>query len=112
MFFSDLVIHFYSTIALEASALDRPNISIGFDGRNGGNTVRQFEECFHLKPLIETGGVRIAKSGGDLISAVNGYLTQPEKDGEQRQKIVERFIGSNDGMATSRVAEMIHALVM
>jgi hypothetical protein len=111
IFFSDVVIHFYSTIAIEAAAVDKPNITIGFDGKNDSNLVRRFEKYMHIRALLDTGGVRIATSRDDLINAINEFFSQPTKNAKERRHIVERFFYRNDGKAVERVAQVITTLL-
>jgi CDP-glycerol glycerophosphotransferase (TagB/SpsB family) len=111
LFFSDVVINFYSTISIEAAAVDAPIINIGFDGHNNSFSVRKFELRIHNKNILNTGGIKVALSPDDLIKSINIYLKNPEKDRNGRKLIVKDHFYKNDGNATLRVADIINRLV-
>lgn len=104
----DVLVHTASTLALEASIFDRPNISIGFDGDRIlplGLSVSRYYEYEHYKSLVDTGGIKVVFSPQELVSALNEYLSDPSRDSEGR-KLIASQVGEV-GSAGQRTAEFI-----
>ncbi len=110
LFYSDVNINFYSTISIEAAAVDSPIIHVGFDEKSNSNNMCRFEKYKHINDIITTGGVRVARTPDNLIELINDYLSNPERDRDGRNLIVRNHFYKNDGHATERVAKVINKL--
>ena len=102
-----------STISLDAAILDRP--VIGIDFRNEINSPREIMyeeyEADHYRPLVESGGLRLAKTWNELIALMQRALSEAEADREQRRLMVERECGHVDGHARERVVTTLMRLL-
>lgn len=102
-----------STISLDAAILDRP--VIGIDFRNERNSPREIMyeeyETDHYRPLVESGGLELAKNWDQLITLMRRALSEPEADRQQRALMVERECGRVDGRARERVVETLLELL-
>ena len=75
--FTDILITHFSTLILEASLLDKPVITIGFDGkyeRPLSKSISRFYDFTHVLPVVTSGGTRIVKSANELTEVINNYL--------------------------------------
>lgn len=109
--YSDIIINVASTVAIEAAIFNKPIINIGFDGYQKKpyreSVLRYYQDYTHYINIVKASGMRLAKSGEDLIYFINQYLNQPSLDAQGRQRIVEEQAGYLDGRASDRVANYI-----
>jgi CDP-glycerol glycerophosphotransferase (TagB/SpsB family) len=99
-----------STLCLDACMLDRPVISIGFDGWKEfpyEQSARQGLDYFHIAKLLAFGGIRVARSFDDLKNHINTYLCEPSLEREGRLLSVAQECGPQDGRAAERVASTL-----
>ncbi len=107
---SDIIINTYSSISVEASAFLKPIININFDGykkRPFNKSVKRFQLLSHYKHVSETGGVRMAESEKDLLSALNEFLSNPESNLENTVKLRDKMCFKIDGKSSERIAAHI-----
>ena len=111
---ADLVVTMYSTFFIEAAIFDKPLVAVGFDGEKEldyWNSAKRFFDWNHLAELRPLDGIKIVKSGQELISAINGYLSNPALDSEGRKKIVLEQCQFTDGLSGERVSKTILGLL-
>lgn len=117
LFYSDLVINYGSTIAIDAAFFDKPIIIIAFDGFDGYEkksylqSVRRFLDFAHIKKILKTDCCKIARSKEDLVKYIEDYLADPRLDEEGRKRLVADQIGEKDGQAGRRIAGYILKIV-
>lgn len=107
---ADVLLWVATTLGIDAAALDRPEIMINFDGyeqRPYHHSVRKFHEENHMKKLVATGGVRVARNAQELVEWINNYLDNPSLDEENRKKIVDTQLVYTDGKAGERFAQAV-----
>ena len=110
LYYADVVIPIFSTMAIEAAMFDKPTISIGFDGyqkRPFHQSVTRLEHLTHFKHVLKTGSVTIVRSFDELYQHINRYLHAPEADSAQRKALVEKMCYRPDGRASERVADFV-----
>lgn len=109
--FSDILINTFSTIAIDAAAVDRPVIGVRFDADPtcpAKHSVLKIADAHdHYRELERTGGVRLAHDMNELIQAINHYLAHPESDREGRARMLKEQIGFTDGLNGKRAADYI-----
>ncbi len=97
-----------STMMIEGAVLDRPVITVAFDGNSKERywfSVARFHDMgTHIVDLLKTKGVRVAHSLEELGSQIRDYCANPSLDSEARKKIVERFAGPPDAGKRMAVA--------
>lgn len=94
LFWSDIIIHTCSTIALDGLCLEKRNIAICFDYGEVKKPISRFYDQEHYAALVNDGLVEIAYSMDELIAMLQSHQTQREKD---VQKIfLERYFGDKD----------------
>jgi hypothetical protein len=102
-----------STLCLDACMIDRPTVNIGFDGWESvpyQGSARQSLDFTHMAKLLAMGGIRVAKSFGELERHINTYLRDPELDHEARMLSALEECGFRDGQSAARVASVLSHL--
>lgn len=108
--YSDVLINVASTMTIDSSLMDRPVINVRYYFSKNASKPPwgiYIYETTHYKPLIFTGGFKVAKTHEELINFINIYLENPKEDAEGRKKIVEMVCGKPDGEAGKRIARKI-----
>jgi CDP-glycerol glycerophosphotransferase (TagB/SpsB family) len=105
-------INIASTMTLDAAILDRPVIGVEFSGEPAAPRDILYEEygAEHYRPLVERGGLRLARRWDELLDLVRDAIRSPERDAAQRADMVRHECGLMDGRAAERVAEEIARL--
>lgn len=110
LFHSEIIINIASTITIEAAILNRPIINLGFSTsepeRFQKNIIVNHHQK-HYKYILETGGIRVAKSVPEFIKYINDYLENPLLDADKRKDLAEKMTFKLDGKSSERVAECI-----
>ena len=111
---ADVIIQVYTTIALEATVLERPLLSTPFDGhhrRPGRQSIRRFEKFEHFQDVIKSGALLRAYSFGELQEYLNRYLEDPTYLALERAELRKEQCGPLDGHASQRILEEIIRVV-
>lgn len=109
-----VMINVASTVTIESCILDRPVVNIGFDGKNQREyheSVRRYFDYTHYRPIVQSGGVRIAWSKEELVKIINAYLEDDSLDAEGRKKVVGEQCYRMDGEALDRMLEFVSSFV-
>jgi hypothetical protein len=98
-----------STTALDAAILDRPVIGIRFEHEPDAPREILYEEydADHYRPLLQSGGLRVARSWPELMALMRQAIRGPEQDREARARMVAQECGTVDGRAAERVANAL-----
>ncbi|MDP3795297.1 MAG: CDP-glycerol glycerophosphotransferase family protein [bacterium] len=115
LYFSEVVINTFSTLTIDAAALDKPVIGIRFDADPDCpalHSVKFVPDMHdHYRELEDARGVRLVCAMPELIAAINDYLEHPERDAEGRRRIRAEQIEFTDGQSGKRTARYIKNLV-
>ena len=107
---ADVLVNIASTVTLDAAALDVPIVNIAFDSsqkRDLAESTARFFKFEHYTMVAKSGGVKIAKNGGELMDFVNRYLSDREMDREGRAKLAQELCHKLDGKTGERIAGYI-----
>lgn len=110
IYFSDLVMYIATSLSLDATVFDKPQIVVSFDGweqRPYIKSVRRYHAEDNMRSLIALGGTKVAENKEELIKAINQYLNNPNLDSAGRRKIIERQMYKIDGQAGRRIGNLI-----
>ncbi len=111
LFHAAAVVTTASTITVDATALDRPVVNIGFDTRQGTlpyeKSMTHWYDTEHYCAILESGVPEMATTPDALVAAVADALTHPERKTALRAAFRDRFCGPLDGRAGERVAEAV-----
>ena len=107
---ADVCINMASTMSLDAAAVDTPVVCVGFALPPGSAEDQFCSDVYstdHFAPIIESAGVRLARSLDELVGLAAGYAASPDQDRDARRRLVQTEIGVVDGAAAGRVAAAI-----
>lgn len=103
-----------STMTVDGAILDRPQIGPAYDESPGGKYHRSALECYqqeHFLPILESGGVAVARSRRGLVEAVRRGLLHPDERREGRRRMVREICTFTDGRCTMRVVNALAAFL-
>jgi hypothetical protein len=98
-----------STATLDSAILDRPVIGIRFDQEHDAPQDILYKEydAEHYKPLVLSGGLRIAQTWDELLDLMCEAVHHPERDRARRRAMALNEAGPLDGRAADRVADVV-----
>ncbi len=103
---ADVVLAVYTTMALEATVLDRPLVAVAFDGyhkRSFSRSIRRFEQFEHFQDVRKTGAMKTAYSFDDLFCILDRYFKDPLYASQERQLLRQTLCSKLDGKASERI---------
>jgi len=114
LYHSDLVINVDSTLTLDAAALGKSSILIGYDGDRKlayKESIAFIYERDHYQNVLKTGGVSLVHSHDELVNEINKFLsdTQYRKTGLEILK--QNLLFKIDGHSGERMATEILSLL-
>lgn len=112
--YQDVQVNVSGTMTVDSAILDKPVVNIYFDlpaGIPAGLSVRRFYERSDYRPIVESGGVRLARSPQQCVELINQYLGDPHLDATGRSWIRDNDCGPLDGGAGRRIAKLLAGLV-
>jgi hypothetical protein len=103
---ADGCLNIASTLSLDAAILDRPIVCLDFATEPDSPRDLLFAEygTEHYAPLVESGGLRIARSWEELLELMETAILHPARDRRARARMVDEECGPVDGEAARRVA--------
>ena len=113
---ADVFTTVYSTMVVEACAHDRPVVSVCIDSKQGwpGKFTLPLSQIggwpTHSR-FREAGAGRVALDEGQLRTALNVYLCDPDADLAARQAFLKRECTYVDGTAGKRTGEFFVSLI-
>lgn len=108
--YSDVVINYFSTVALESCVFDRPIISmLNRPMHNYGwlspPIYADHPGLPHNMRLYSYGAVQRVKNRGELLATIREAVSQPDKYKAARRKAVEEEMGVLDGSVVERMVD-------
>jgi hypothetical protein len=113
IYHASAIINIASTTTLDAAILDRPSIGIEFSKEPDSprDILYREYETTHYKPLVTSGGLRVAYRWTELMKLMRLALEKPERDRAERADMVAQECGLVDGRAAERVTDAILGLL-
>ena len=110
---ADACVNIASTMSLDAAILDRPVVGIDFRGEpDAPRDVLYGEyEAEHYRPLVQSGGIRVARSWSELLDLLETAVGDPARDRAARAGMARSECGTVDGHAADRVADALLELL-
>ena len=110
VFYTDMVMYVVTSLGLDASIFDKPQIMVNFDGwehRPYVQSVRRYnrEDC--LANLVKLGGMCVVSNQDEWIAAINAYLENPKLHQDGRRRTIGQHMYTLDGKAGERIAGLI-----
>lgn len=107
MLHAEACLNIASTTTLDAAILDRPVIGIRFEHEADAPREIMYDEydVDHYRPLVESGGLRVARTWSELLALMREAIEHPGRDREARRRMVAQECGMVDGRAAERVSD-------
>jgi hypothetical protein len=107
--YSDVVVNYFSTIALESCFFDKPVISLAYRPQKDYGWINppkyaNHPGLTHNKRLRDYGAVRMVLSREELKIKIIESIANPGKDSEARKKAVRLELGNLDGQVAERLS--------
>jgi CDP-glycerol glycerophosphotransferase (TagB/SpsB family) len=115
LFHADVLVNYGSTTTIEACIYDTPVVNIAYDSDDLPPILGSVHNIYrqeHYRRIVDTGGVRLARSPQELVDLVRSYLTDPLQDQEGRHRIVREQAEPLDGQSARRTAEHVLSWLM
>lgn len=112
--FADVVVTGCSTIVVDAALFDKPVIVAAFDNRDRQylDSVRRYYDYDHFQPVLQSGGVAVAKNQDELLTQVRNYLARPQEDAQGRHELRHEEVYRTDGHSIERLAKVIQEAIV
>jgi hypothetical protein len=109
--YSDVVVNYFSTIALEACFFDKPVISLAYRPMKEYGWIHppkyaDHPGLTHNRRLREYGAVHMVMSREELKDSISESIAKPDAASEARLNAVKMELGQLDGKVTERLAEV------
>jgi hypothetical protein len=106
---ADACLNVASTMTLDAAIVDRPVICLELSDEPGAPREIMYSEyqADHYRPLVESGGLRLARSWAELADLMVDAIRVPDRNRSGRAAMVRSVCGEVDGRAAERVAAAI-----
>ncbi len=100
-----------STVSLELCMFDKPVINVGYNPPSVSTDELSYADYYefdHYKPVVESGGIRVASNIEEMKLLIKRYLDSPQQDLERRRLLIDQMFGSTlDGFSGFRVADTL-----
>lgn len=108
LYYSDVHINLCSSMTIDGSIFNKPQIAPYFDDINkrGEPALRAIYNQKHFKPVLDSGVLQFAATKSALIELVNENLKNPRQTAGSK-RCVEEIITYTDGQSAKRVANHI-----
>lgn len=110
IYFSDIVMYVATSLGLDSSVYNKPQILISFDGWETKpylKSVKRYnvEDC--LANLVVCGGTSVVENKEEWIAEINKYLGNPSFRREGRDRTIKDHLYKVDGQAGRRIADLL-----
>ncbi len=106
--YSDLNINMLSTMSLDFIQFGKPVINTVFgNAENGLYNDQRFLDYAHIVNVVNSKATQIAKNESELVSAINLYLDNPEKDAQNRQELLQLQVSKPLAGTGKRIAQTL-----
>ena len=106
--FTDISVNMLSTMSLDNMLFDKPVINTVFgNATNGLYDDQRFLNYAHIKKVVESSAVAIAKNEIELIEAINQCLSTPDYKIQEQKALLELQIGKPLEQTSKRIAETL-----
>lgn len=110
----DVVINSCSTMSIDAAVCDTPVICLDYalpPFADFAAYVHRYYDWDHYKPLIESGGVRLATNSEELVHLVRRYIADRSLDRDQRARLVADICGPCPSHSVATVAGAVAKVI-
>ena len=111
--YTDVHINLCSTMTVDGCAYSKPQIGPAYDDVNPekAHLLKGLYSQKHFQPIIDTGGLCLADSKGEMTHFINEALEQPQNFTQKSKEILEEIITFSDGKSTDRVVNVLKQIL-
>jgi len=110
----DVNVNLGSTMTLDFGLHDKPVVNVAFDCSDppvfGMPVWDYYYNYEHLRPIVELGTSRIARTREQLADHVNAYLENPALDREGRRRLAEMQVAIPPGESSRSIVNVLEQL--
>ncbi|MBI4117368.1 MAG: CDP-glycerol glycerophosphotransferase family protein [Parcubacteria group bacterium] len=111
LYYSSLIINTISSIIIDAAALDKPLITINFNGWEKDVPVLKSLKRWRLEEnqisWMSFGMTPLVENKEELAEWINKYLDNPTLDSDKRKIFKQAYCGNYDGKSAERIASFV-----
>ncbi|HET7604193.1 MAG TPA: oligosaccharide flippase family protein [Gemmatimonadales bacterium] len=110
---ADVCINMWSSMSLDAAALDTPVVCVAFSGGGRGPEEQFCRDVYRVDfyaPIVASGGVRLARDLDTLVSETARAVADPARDRTLRAALATSECGPLDGQSACRIADAVAGL--
>jgi hypothetical protein len=113
---SDVIINFFSTIALDSLCLNKPVINLGYvcgAGENQPNLMERFFTYSHVVPMYRSKGTWIPHTRREMEIAIQEAISSPQSKIFAAVELLREICGYSDGHSYKRwlkAFKKVHAI--
>ncbi len=115
LYHADVVVNVDSTLTLDATALGKPAILVGFDGDRHlpyKQSIAFIYEREHYQNVLMTGGVVLTHSLQELVEEIKSVIADPHAyRSSERAELGRRLLYTTDGHAGARMGKAVLELL-
>ena len=110
LFYSDVTINTCSSTTLDAVAMNKPVVNIGFDlkPRKYYESCRRYYKFDHFQPIIKANATKIATAFDEFVRLVLRYILRPDLEDIERGELRKIMCYKVDGKTSSRIANALY----
>lgn len=111
---ADLNVNLGSTMTLDFGLHDKPVVNLAFDCADppvfGMPVWDYYYQYEHIRPVVNFGAARFARTADQLADEINAYLDHPELDREGRRRLAEMQVDVPLAESSRRTVEAIERI--
>ena len=114
LFHSSVHINASSTMTIDGSIFDRPQIGPAYDDmydKKYDKIVKDLYRREHFIPIMKSEGLELAYSREELIKLINTAFENPTKLSSQRKTMVKEICTYFDGESINRIEEVFKSFL-
>ena len=112
LYYSDVLLTEYSTLAIEAAIFNLPIINVGlYNYRDTSKPASYIENFTHIRRLLKTGATRNAYNYEQLYNFINLYLEDRSNDEDKRRQLKNQEITTNAGNAGIMIGRYLNKII-
>lgn len=111
---ADLNVNLGSTMTLDFGLHDKPVVNLAFDCADppifGMPVWDYYYQYEHIRPVVNFGAARFARTADQLADEINAYLDHPELDREGRRRLAEMQVDVPLAESSQRTVEALERI--
>ncbi len=113
LYYADVLVTGQSTMVIDAAAFDTPSIIIDFDTepREYYDSMHRYYDYEYYPPVIQSGGVFVARSPEELRILVESSLTDRALGHDGRMRLFAEQAGELGGGSAERLVEALRSAI-